>query len=458
MDGSKVGISDILGSDRININTPILVLTNVNKWFFKKCNKSLCDLDTQKLYKYIEKGFRFIDKFVPVGQIKISDKAKQKYTIILANSRIIPISNSYELIKKNVWIGVIRKGDKISRSLGTVYSQEKPSSYIPVFPESFLKKSEHDYEPETSIYSDLYSDASYGRWVFTPYNFSVDKRQLKIIDSSGEITNMTIPDAVAYHVTPNSVIDDSYSDSGKKYNRNVYFTAQGSIVSDDNCVPAQDNMDKMFNKECNARDGSIDFIDTSFLLQRPDVLSLLKDKSPVFSPREIKSAENSKMNDNIKASDDDSLALNEESKYVDAFALPKRDSVFKIGKTLVLKENEEPWFMNSAVVGTAAASTNPQKITGKVDETIGTLYGNIDEIDAPFKSDCVIDPTEPRSGYSRYDKYQSCVNNKRDSTGYDDDYDSDTVEQFSSSTDYMNNVIMYVLCIIIVALLLYRKS
>jgi len=137
------------------------------------------------------------------------------------------------------------------------------------------------------------------------------------------------------------------------------------------------------------------------------------------------------------------------------------DSTFKTGKTLVLKENDEPWFKDSAVVGTAAATANPHKVTGKVDPSFGTAYGTMKEVNAPFSSDCLVDPASPRSGYSRYDKYESCLGHKRESNGYDDSVDAmDEIEQFSddNNTEYMNNIIMYALCVIIVVLLIYRRS
>jgi hypothetical protein len=439
MDGSKIGINDLLGSDRVDIHTPIIVLTGVNKWFFKNCGDNVCSVNTEKIYKYLSKYFRYIDRFVPVGQIKLdssSKKSGKKYILIMANTKIVPVTNTYEAIGKNLWVGVIRKADKLSRSLGTIRSYNQPTDYIPVFPSTFLKKYEGDDNSENFIYSDLYSDSSYGRWILNSYKFNVDKRQLKMIDSTGVINNMTIPDSIAYYVTPNSVIDDSYSDSGKKYNRNVYFTAQGSITSDNNCVPAQDNMNKMSIGECNARKGSVNFIDTS---------SLKIDDNTATNEGSISE---------VSASDDGTLSLNESSEYNDVFSLPKKENIFKIGKKLILKEKDEPWFKNSSVVGSVASVSDPHKVTGK----IGTVHGGTDEVPSPFNSDCIIDHTAPRSGYSRYDKYESCKGQQRESTGYDDSIEQFSDNESENSMENINNVIMYVLCLIIIILLFYRRS
>lgn len=419
MDGTKIDISDILGSKRINIDTPLLVLSRVPGLFIVRCDNdsNVCDVDIEKIQGVLEKRIQFIDRFIPVGQI-INDRSRKSryYTIILANTRIIPVTNTYEKIKDNTWIGVIRRADKISRSLGVIYSKEQPTTYIPVFPASFLKKID-DGEQNTSVYSDLYTIKEYGRWMVYPYKLNVDKRQLKMIDSTGGISNMVIPDSVAYYVTPDDVVTTAYSDSGKKYNRKVYFTTQGMIASDSNCVPHEDNMNDMTMNECNATQGSIDFIATPTITGR---------KRPSES--------------NIQAMDDGSLALNETPKYSSVFSLGKRSGLYKIGKNLILKEKDEPWFTNEDVVGSVANVSDPHKITGKL--STGTVYGDTDEIEAPFTSDCVIDLP---IGYSRADADRKCRGEHFNNS------------ESESNMDYVNNVIMYVMCVLIIILLLYRR-
>lgn len=439
MNGYKIEISDILGSKRININTPIIILTGVPKRYLVPIveNSSVYNIDTEHLQDDLEKRFQFIERFIPIGQLyaKNRDNLKNTFTVVMANTRIIPTTRNFEEIKKNVWVGIIRKNDKLNRSLGTVYSKDKPQIIMPVFPLSFLKKLESDRDDisrgEYNGYVDTYSDPSYGRWVLNKYKFNVDKNHLKMIDSSGEISNMFIP------TTPRDIIDDDYNDSDKKFSRKVYFTAQGSIVSDTNCIPPRDNMSRMSLNECNGND-----IDETLVAstQQTNGRRSETNGSPVVLG-------------NVMANDEGMLEMNAVPVYSDVFSPLKKSKLTKRGKTLVLKEKDEPWFTDSSVVGSAASIVDPHKITGRittvVDGTVydGTVYGDTDEDNASFISDCA--SKEPIIGYSRKDINDKC-------RGFDGIEGFESSDDSDTSMDYINNSIMYVMCIILIILLVYR--
>src|SRR5579872_4624012 len=110
MEGYKINVSDILGSKRININTPIIFLTGVPKKYListNDMNKTLYNVDIDSLHRNLEKRFQFIDRFVPVGQVntlnQTDTKAKKTYNMVMANTRIVPTTNNFEEIKKNIW-------------------------------------------------------------------------------------------------------------------------------------------------------------------------------------------------------------------------------------------------------------------------------------------------------------------------------------------------------------------
>lgn len=446
MNGYKIEINDILGSKKIDINTPVIILTNVPKRYLVTTltddntvnNKNvelgvIFNVDTEKLQDDLAHRVQFIDRFIPVGQVVVPE-GNHTYNMIMANTRIVPSTNNYEEIKKNVWVGVIRQNNRISTSLGTIFSETKPHMMIPVFPGSFLKKLDQDIGSEYAMYENIYSDNAYGRMILDRYKFNVDKTHLKMIDSTGEISNMFIP------VGPRDIIDDNYNDSDKKFSRKVYFTTQGSIVSDSNCVPPRDNMSRMTINECNG-------IDEDEILVR-----------------------NINLSNNIQANDDEMLEMNNimyNTRYSDTLPATKNTKLIKRGKTLVLREKDEPWFRDENIVGAAASTSRPHKVTGICTDrhpctdgddmnkynirtvygrTVGngTLYGDAKEVNAPFKSDCVAD--DPIIEYSREGTARKC-------TG---------IEKFNEDTggnmDRVNNLIMYSIFIIIIILLIYRRN
>ena len=307
--------------------------------------------------------------------------------------------------------------EKESRTLGTIYNKNGYFSGIiyPVFPSSFLRRIEPYMNldnSEDSIYADIYTTERYGKWGLNTYKFNVDKTHLKMIDSSGSISNMYIPKAV--NLT--DVLDVGIGDD--KYNRKVYFTTQGAIVSDSACVPPLDNMNKMTLNECNAIDKTT----------------------------------------TVRANDDDQLALNlnESANYNNSsFITRRKKKTFSKRNNLILKERDEPWFTDSEIVGTIASITHPHKVTGiddgrSVIPLLGTDDDDIKELNAPYTSGCLV--SEPTTGYSRYEKDKNCKGDKQENfdNKYEDTHDN-------KNMDYTNNVIIFTICGVIILLLLYRR-
>jgi hypothetical protein len=437
MNGYKIDITDILGSIKININTPIIILSNVPKKYLiqSENNQLVYNIDVDNLHNDLESLHKYIDRFIPVGQIYVYGSNKKFFTILMANTRIVPSTRNFEQIKKNIWVGIIRKNDKVNRSIGTIYSETKPDIMIPVFPDKFLKKIDYMNDDlnqkENNIYANIYSDKIYGKWIIDNYKFNMNKSYLKMIDSSGEISNMFVPPTIAGMQPSTSETDSnimtnaqSVTDSESKHigdkrlNRKVYFSAQGAITNDANCRTQDRNLEQISINDCN------------------------------------ESGANQQETNNISAMTDDTLEMNDVSVYSDVFSPLKKSKLAKSGKSLILKEKDEPWFTDSMIVGSAASIADPHKITGHISTIVdGTLYdGTVYtddlnyEINAPYTSDCVIDNV---IGYSRSDADKKCRGDEK----------TNSIENFNepeTNTEYVNNIIMYVMCIILIILIMYR--
>ena len=487
MKGSKITADDIFGSKSININTPIIILHNVSReYLIPTCNIGIFNVDIDKLQNDLEHRIQFIDRFVPIGQIQIKNNWKNNkngfggVTIPMANTRIIHVTNTFDEIAKNVWIGIIRKAGRESRTLGTIKTKGgSPKTTYPVFPSTFLNKLDNYNEDESNsnndIYANIYSDDSYGRWVLNTYKFNVDKTHLKMIDSTGEMSNMYIPKPIL----PEDVLDVGYGDDN--YDRKVYFTAQGLIVSDSNCVPPLDNMSKMTINECNgATVGNPVRRSVRRPVRRPVKRSMKQRSGTINNALYTDSIDL----DSVRANDDDqlTLTLNEEVKYFnDSFATKSKRTSFPHGhskeKKLILREKDEPWFSDAGIVGTAASISNPHKITGIIDgkttiplmsrdtiisqnelidaSNLGTISGDEKETQALYVSGCK--SGNAAQGYSRYEQNQNCGRDNIEN--FTESFTENTVDTTNGNMDYINNYIMYALCFIIIILLfMYRKK
>jgi hypothetical protein len=482
------------GTD-ISINTPILNI-NIGADFLRRVDsrKDIYEIDIDLIRKVLNTKFihlfensKHIDDYVSVGQIDRrsrghadsdsdsdtnSDTDSIEYTedpnisIILANTRIVPQTNRYKEIKKNIWLAEsVMSGTKM-RSVGTIYSCKKdgPDSFTPIFPVAYLKRVSGD-EPNYAIYS----DQAHGRYTLNDTALNIDKKNMRMINSTGDIS--LIPSNTFVPMTPGELYGGEISGleiSGldKSYNRKVYFTAHGTIANDSNCVKPKDNMSKMSNMECNG-------ISTVMANESNDLSDnervKINDINRVGN-KEKKSngSQNNNTNDTVDMGDMNSTVL-----------LSDRE------KKIIMREKDEPWFTDPQIVGDIADYDDPHTITGHhntfdmteselydiVDDIkpqgsivtmtgdsdtlvlIGTFDGNADEIMMPFSSDCLIDPV---IGYSRYDTLQKCMN-RENRNGVERKIEAFESDKPHSDTEVnYNNYIMFLMFVIIIALLIYK--
>jgi hypothetical protein len=393
--------SDIMGSKGISINTPIIILYDVPCSYLipRKIPEHAPNeikylaqyVDIDKLHNDLGHTIHFIEKFYPLGQI-VNSYAKT-FNLIMANTRIISTTNIFEEISPDIWIGVVRKDDKISRSLGTIYSIGKPTHTVPVFPSAYLKKNNVNlYEKHfDSIYKDLYSSDKYGSWMLNKYKFNVDKTNLKMIDTTGEINNMFIPSV-------STVAND---------NRRIYYNARGDIVSDTNCIPSVDDAGKTTLNECSgfvaANDDDVSYLDNNL-----NIIHTTKHKDLARKNRKLLESEN------------------------------------KNKKALVLKEKDEPWFLDSNIVGNASYTPNPHKITGFIES---------------FKLQPIASDLLPQTDLHHHQypiRSGDKLNSKNDDDNNNINTDDENINE-NSETNY-NNIIMYFMCIVIIFLLIYKNN
>lgn len=278
MSSKNIIITDILGLEHIDDNTPLIIIKNISSRYLIQTEYSnIYWINVYKLHNILKKKLSNIHIFIPLGQIKTN---KKQFTSIFANTQLIPTSNTYEKLKHNEWIAIIKKNGKIIRSVGTFKSSDKPTVYIPVFPQLFLHMDNGVYSNK-SIYKDLYTHKSIDKMILNRYMFNIDKSNLKMIDTTGNISNIHIP--IPY---------TSHDEKEIK----TYFTTQG-IISNNNTYVIPDAYDNTLLNNC-------------------DVM----------------------YNNDI---DND--------------------------KKLVLRQKDNPWFLNYDIVGNVINTKFPHKVTGLIE-------------------------------------------------------------------------------------------
>lgn len=454
------------GTD-ISINTPILNL-NLGAAFLIRTDARdpIYDLDIQAIRARLKKNHHLefespehIDDYIPVGQVDRryrgnDESVDPNISIILANTRVVPVTRSYRQLKNNIWLAETTLNKTKMRSLGTIYSREKPEYPTPVFPVSFMKKvskSEPNY--------DVYSDRCYGRMVLNETALNIDKRNRRMIDSTGDIS--LIPSNVFIPLTADELYGADMSGMDERFNRKVYFTTQGTIANDSNCVVPKKNRMKNHLMECNGIATQIDPNDTGDLMMNARV--------------DVDNNSGKDTNNNRVE------GFSNKMRQVDEMT-PPDNTDYKVltdrEKQIILREKDEPWFTDPEIVGDIAIYDNPHTVTGHhntlemtdseiydaIEELrpkgslgalrgdsetlvlIGTFDGDTDEVNMPFSSDCLVDPVV---GYSRYDKLKKCLNEEgRNGMGR-------LLEPMDAEPNY-NNFIMGVICIIILILLVYK--
>jgi len=381
-------ITDLSGSRNISENTGIISM-NIPPNYLIQIINGIYAIDIAKIQQELKTTVSFIYNFIPVGYVEIPPEyGNKRIKILLANTMIIPTTKTYEQVSQNLWAGVIKKGGHTNKSLGLILSSTQPTQLIPVFPRKFMIR----VSKENSSHM-IFSNESYGYWNINSHLFNSKRTSItKRLNSSDKESNTT------------SFLKDVFDKKPKAYDQKVYFTTQGEITSDMNCVNPKENMGLMTLQECN---GHFDGMD----MNNGDNMMYVLDNDLTSS---------------LEHSGD------------------KKKNTKK--RTLVLKENDNPWFLNEQIVGELAKMKNAHMATGPHSSKYGPFlfYGDHDETQHPFN-----DPTNCSNtiAHSRADHNRKCQ--ERDS---DDD-----LEHFSSSSNRSNDMIIWFICMTLIILLIYRS-
>ncbi len=275
-------ITDLFGSCNVNKNTPFIKLS-VPTEYLRKINASLFEVDTNRLRGLLHHDLPYIDRFIPVGLVELKH-SQTNVPILMANRDVVPTTSVYEQIENGIWVGISKNKNKISKSLGTFVGQNMPQHIVPVFSNDYLINTD-----ATPIEYNVYSAKIYGHRMLNKYKF------------------------VQNRMTEKNNIDE--------YNQKIYFTAQGGIAKDFECM--NDNNKQLFLNECNAKESN-DLFQLNYPLE--NFVYILDDE----------------LSNNMKV-----VFKNKQSRH-----------------NIVLKESDTPWFLDKTIMGDAVDNTTPHKVTG----------------------------------------------------------------------------------------------
>lgn len=491
---------------RITFSKPI-IRVRIGKDFLKLVNGNIYEINTKllhsELYKQMPEMFedpKHVKDFYPIGQI-VMNTSRPTIDTMLVNRRIIPMTNNYKKLDDNVWYGKI----KHSKSIGTIYSRSKPTSYIPVFSKKYLTKiDKNGHNSKYNSYdkfSNTYVHPSYSKYTINIHSIEVDKTK-QMIGSDGTI--QSIKDIHSTYVPGLNAIEHVFSmygssDLAKKYNKKydsqVYYTTQGAINRDKNCVSPGKNRVDMHINECNAFDldesvfDSLAAVDSSTEGFTSDYSSSYSNFSNSSSDYESSDTDSSNSSDSDSSDSNESISTQSVSDKIMSLS-GNKPMIF--GKGCVLKTKSNPWFKT----GSLGNIKNSEKITHQSENLLLTsneikeiltskkidivsdknntdtrllLVGNFDylsnEFDLSNENNIKGAPYTGKScdiGYSMYDKLKRCdyddsnINNTSNTSNTNNNTKSIEGFVIDSKTCNYNNLILLILFIIVSCLLIYK--
>jgi hypothetical protein len=303
-----INIESLNKNDMLDRNTSFLVASFTRRYLIQVSN-NIYKVDIRKFTNNASNHIEFINNFIPTGHIYLNDNT-QYFSILLANKNIIQTSNQYKKIGKNQWVGYYKNSDNIFYSLGVLVSIEHPREYIPVFPKRLINNCE-------SPYYNIFTSENYG---YKMLNMNkMGGKKLSIITIDGDIKSLTTP--VEY-----SDLHDESTNHYQNHDKKIFFSTQGDIVINSNCIHPINNLAKYELDECNAvsEPNNYHFINTN--------------------------VDSNKDNNNDDNNDDNDVNNNENKNN------NKRG--------ISLREHDEPWYKNYDIFGKYSQYEKPHKITG----------------------------------------------------------------------------------------------
>jgi hypothetical protein len=396
---SELTITDILGSEIIDNNTPLIIisaspssliqyLTVVKTIDSNKIDSNKIDsneIDSNKIYKLnheslikdlsftIDTTDKFdITNFIPVGDICSSTKIKH---IVLANKYILPTTNKFKKVGTlsglTFWAGYLKRKEKESRTIGLFVTEDDvaPKYRVPVLPKSYLVKMDFPNDTVAGNEFNILNIKSDGLWVILRHKFTKGNNNFKLMGLNGKYLS--------------SDSGELRLKDGNSSGHNISYNVQGELVMGDRCITTNDNKDVSLEK-CSNKSGQkwvpyngnyISMLDNKF-----NTCLSVGDKNRVITKKCNPRAEPEWTKQNIDNVD-----------HVN-YTWPKIK-----GKTVVLVEKDDPWFLNKDIVG--SIKYIPHKFPK------GVAYDK--PIRGAFKSKYKKTPTDFIRGYSYAEQSQN---------------------------------------------------
>lgn len=336
---SELIITDILGSEIINNNTPLIIIsassvsleqylnlvTTIDSSKIYKLNHELLVKNISTLSDKLPSSFN-ITNFIPVGDICSSTRIK---SIVLANKYILPTTNKFRKVGNlaglTFWVGYLKRKDKESRTLGvcTTTNNNPPDHRVPVLPRSYLIKMDFPTGKVAGNELNILNIKSDGLWMILRHKFTRGNNNFKLIGLNGK-----------YLSSDNNKLQLK---EGNTTNQNVSYNVQGELVMGNMCITTNDNKE-VYLEKCSKKSGQ------KWSPYNGNYISMMDNK--------FNTCLSVGNRNNIVASECDPRKESEWTQQdIDGADIANYTWPTAKGKTVVLVEKDDPWFLNKDIVG-----------------------------------------------------------------------------------------------------------
>lgn len=428
---TDIFVSDLFGYN-IDNDTPFVIINTTESY---KLLKKIAKNKTSSIWEYNKKKFDDIlkarnvdpDKFVSLGHVLYKPKLGPK-TFILCNKSICtpPTDNEEVMIYGNGKIvrPYAKLNDKTFYSLGLFYTNgdKLNTDYIGVIDDKYLLDIKLESSNETTDGLEQNDFSLLG----------ATKLGIKTINKNKLLTN----DMKTMRIvnSSNKYLTDSDDESTKPYaklklkqkslKQNFSYNAQGELISNGKCLTYENENEKAYFSNCDSNN-------------KKQKWTIANNK---ISPTEDFSKCLESSDDNVSIQKcDKSIDQLWESEDIDIATSSDYTWDKYQGKTVVLVESDNPWYINEDV-------THQKKIKN-------INYIPVDDIgyrfNADFKSTRVLDITQPHIGFGHSIADRdgiSCSKVKQ-------------IEKFDGKESDDNQIIVIIMLIIIILIIykLYAK-
>lgn len=393
----NVYVSDLFGSN-ITKNTPIVIINvNVSNLYFKQIasegNTTIYEYNKYAINEILKDRDVDPDNFLILGHV-LSKKGSNPKIIILGNKNICKNPTQYDQVSTY-------DGGKIIRPF-YISSNGKKSYSLGLF---FIKSNTIDISEIGIMQSNLLIDfkrSSKSQSIFDSNEFNLlsvpSKFPMKTIARTPEVNNkFKLLNGGDKYLTilDNGIMVKQGMDSLPQI---FSYSAQGELTNDNKCI--EYNGSKVFAETCNSNPNQKWLVSQSTIQPSNDFGKCL-DVSNLDNTTILLNDCDSSFTQSWSTESNELLTINPDNEHVNSTDDISWDKYQ--GKTVVLVENNNPWFVNHDTV----VRINPSNIASEIFDSdifkndpsyqpnfLTNMRNNVD-----FKSSFIIDPESPNLGY-----------------------------------------------------------